>query len=268
MKPRHILLLLLLAVNVTFCPDTIIESPNIQDIRNYITQNDCHKDTLVIFDLDNTTYTPTNDFGSSHWFDALFKKYEKKYHDFDSTNYVAVQIYYAAQKYITMQPLEPVTPKLIKDLQATGIKVIALTLKGIEDRRLIKESLEIINCYIEQLKSIDIDFSHAAPASQELDLGDLARYKCGVIFTGINEKDIILERFFDMTGYHPKKIIFIDDKMKNIKVLHEVCKKRGIEYVGIRYSRIDERIRNFNLANTENELQDLFARHPELQQLA
>ena len=54
--------------------ETIIECNNIVDIYNHIKPNEYNKDTLVLFDVDNTIITAQSHLGSDQWFEALYKR--------------------------------------------------------------------------------------------------------------------------------------------------------------------------------------------------
>lgn len=148
-----------------------------------------------------------------------------------------------------MQVDEPVDHQmisLIKELQAKGIKVVALTnawtgsfgnISSLEDWR------------IKDLESIGYNFqdswnnSHAKVFShlKSKDPNRFPAFKSGVLFTCQLPKGKILEAFLEYTGLAPKEIIFIDDKKKNLNSLGAFCQKTGKKFIGFEYTAVAER---------------------------
>lgn len=51
-----------------------------------------------------------------------------------------------------------------------------------------------------------------------------------------------------------KKILFIDDKLKNIHSVEAACNKRGIPFTGLRYGYLDKAGRSFDPITTDYDL--------------
>ena len=72
------------------------------------------------------------------------------------------------------------------------------------------------------------------------------------------EKSLTLPEDLDtrpIIDFYPKKIVFIDDKEKNIIDMDEKIINYDIEYVGLRYGFLDEKIKNFNRAISNFQLE-------------
>ena len=243
---KIIILLILLCFNATHYA-FIIESDQLTVILNYIEPG-----TLVIFDIDNTLAHPLEELGSDEWF--CYKVNEKIAQGFDyitAVYYALPQTYYA-QFNIDLEPTEQNIPELIESLIARGIAVIALSTR----------SLFIAERTLEQLENINIFFfiPGVDPSDLVLPLIHPCLYKDGILFGGNNDKGEVLTCFFDIMNYHPKKVLFIDDKMKYLVSVEQALENIGIEFIGIRYTGCDERVNNFDA--TRSELQwDMLRKH-------
>ena len=66
-------------------------------------------------------------------------------------------------------------------------------------------------------------------------------------------------QFLHHIGFKPDKIIFIDDKLKYVTAVEKAVEAEGIEFVGIRYSRLDEEVKSFNIAKANQQLKEFLA---------
>ena len=60
-------------------------------------------------------------------------------------------------------------------------------------------------------------------------------FRDGILFCDIFSKGDCVRSFFEYIGWFPKKIIFIDDVLRNLSDVGEFCDENKIEYVGIEY---------------------------------
>jgi hypothetical protein len=117
---------------------------------------------------------------------------------------------------------------------------------------LTARSLELVDCTFKQLQSIDIDFSKTGFCSlQVLQFNELhhpAHYSQGVVFCSRNAKGKTLLQLFEKTKFQAKKIIFVDDKLQYLECVQKELAEKGIkDFIGIRYSFLDEKVKNFKL---------------------
>lgn len=243
---RQFLYSLLLAVSLSsqLCA-LIIESDSIQSIEQYV-----QEDTLVIFDIDNTIAMPKGTIGSDQWFGHLIRQAIKE--GFEGQHAVdhILPTYCEVQNAIDLRPVENCTVSYIKSLQERNIPAIALTAR----------SMPLVFRTVKQLKNIGIDFTHNSlyqrAISERLDHHWM--YKNGIIFCGRNGKDAVLTAFFDLIDHWPKRIIFVDDKLKYIEQITQSFESHGIECVGIRYSHLDEWVKSFDPKLAQKELHELY----------
>lgn len=240
---------LILLLNVLFsCAlnALVIESKHITDVLRYIDD----ESALIVFDIDNTLAELECELGSDQWFYAMVQQQVKQGIDAHDAIKDILPLYLSLQLVGALQPVEEVAPFLVKDLQRQQYKVIALTAR----------SLSLVRRTFEQLDAIDIDFSTSGLSNEEIDLKlDFpCVHKDGIVFSSNNNKGKVLLAFLDYVGYHPRKVIFIDDKIKNINTVREAVESRGIEFVGIRYGRLDEKVAQFDLEKTNTDLENFF----------
>jgi hypothetical protein len=121
-------------------------------------------------------------------------------------------------------------------LQNSRVPVLILTARDpIEQRHTQK-----------QIDSIQLHLSNDFPEKFTFSSPHPGLYERGVIYCGDNPKEEALFSFFQYTGRRPKKIIFVDDKQEQVKKVESGVENLGIEFVGIRFSGADERVRSFN----------------------
>ena len=209
----------------------IIEINKIDKINEYIDQ-----DTLVIFDLDNTVYEKAQSYGSDQWYDYTFKTNLEKMKSSDKAFDVTYKEWVQIDAITEVKPVEKNTKKIIDDLQNKNLKVMALTTRG------FISALAAIN----QLNSIEINFSISSPFSEEIFFESGGNYKNGILFANGKNKAEVLKGFFEKIKFKPKKIVFIDDKHKNVLSLEPFCDKENIKYFGLRYGFMDKKVRNFD----------------------
>lgn len=154
---------------------------------------------------------------------------------------------------IIQQSVVPIDTKLvnlINDLQNRGIKVVALTnglvgkygrIKSMED--LLLRQLTTLNYHFER------SWMNVKNSTLNLSKGKNILFKDGVIFTSVltskASKGDSLLAFFKYANINPKKVIFIDDKRKNLKSVLNSLKKNNIEFVGIEYTAARDKHLNF-----------------------
>lgn len=225
----------------------IVESNRITDIYEHIAPEEYNKDTLVIFDICNTLGAPPTDLGSDQWFSALFQQGMNDSHSTDEALSKALAPYCYAQHHRWLEPIEPDTVETVKSLQQRGITVIALTARG----------LYLFYRTLEQLHRIDIDFTHTSPRKAVTPYGvkNQSLYSHGIIFAGALNKGDVLKHWLEQLQFQPKKIIFVDDKLKNIESVAHAIKTTNYPFVGIRYGHLDQRVKSFDMHKTEQEYQ-------------
>ncbi|MES2504419.1 MAG: DUF2608 domain-containing protein [Myxococcota bacterium] len=175
-------------------------------------------DTLILLDLDNTLFEAKKGNMKAHanWFHDLLKKYPTE-------RQKILQHHRAAIKTAEYQPVESITPELIKDWQNRGIAVMALT----------SRNMVLVEATLRQVKSVGVDFSLTSPRRKEK-----SRYfQQGILFANNQfPKGEALTAYLKETGFVPKRIILVDDLLPN---LESVCKSTGA--IGLFYPLVDDK---------------------------
>lgn len=223
------------------------ESMTIVDVLDYIDLNnpvDC-QNTLVIFDIDNTLAAPAGVLGSDQWFEYMVSKWVQKGLTVDQAVSAVLPTYLMVHFRAGLEPIEECTVAIIHRLQAAGVRVMCLTTR----------SFFMAVCAEQQLARIGLRFAlPEVDSMEEIIIGATcypALYLGGILFCGANTKSSMLKLFFDQIRYQPGKIIFMDDKHKNIMCLENAFTDSGIEYIGLRYGACDERVKAFNPAHAD-----------------
>ena len=135
-------------------------------------------------------------------------------------------------------------PEIINQAQKKGIIVFALTSGYASDYGTIKNRADL---RIKLIKDVDIDFSKSKSiepidlSNNKLSVDDndsKPLFQDGVIFASKISKGEILGRFLKAAKLKPKKIVFIDNQLRNVILVEAKCKELGIEYVGIHFTKL------------------------------
>lgn len=138
--------------------------------------------------------------------------------------------------------------RIIHDLQNKNVKVIALTNGLVGTCGYVKSMDRLL---IQQLRDLDYHLEKSW-----LDLKNAQIYMTkskdrkilfaeGIVFANkmISKasKGESLLAFFKYADFYPKKVIFIDDKLKNLKSVSNILEKQGVEFIGFEYTKAKNR---------------------------
>lgn len=148
---------------------------------------------------------------------------------------------------------------IIENLQKSNIKVLALTNCATGKFGLIPN---MENWRIAELNKHGYHFYKSWKDLQDISLKSLMKsgnaanpvYKDGILFVDqTGEKGPVLDAFLKYAKIKPKKIIFIDDKSKNLVSVEEFAKQHNIEFLGIEYTKTseDKEMLNQNIAELQ-----------------
>ena len=231
--------------NRTSC---IIESRSIRDVLDYAN----NQQTIVVFDLDNTLVHPGQELGSDQWFSHIFN--EKLASGMSRPDVLAfiLPIYYEIYNRIALYPVEPEGPAILSTLQKKGIKTVALTTK----------SLPLVARTQIQLKDAGFSFAPTGCFNCELtvQLEKPALLCQGIIFCNDNNKGPTLLKILHTLNCTPKKIVFVDDKLSHLLDVEKECLLNKIEFIGIRYGKLDPVVAQFDPARAEQQYAALFGK--------
>ncbi len=187
----------------------------------------------VLVDLDNCLFEAKQSLGHANWFyDLVVEKM-----DLGMSKQAAVAEAYPewikTQQVCPVKPLESDFVDLIKNLQKEGFVVMGLT----------HRQPSVAQATINQTNSLGISFADSAVWSEEFspEAPHPALFSGGILFVNDNNsKGEVFSSFLAHVQKWPEKVLFIDDKMKNVASLREALEPKGIEYIGIHYTAIAE----------------------------
>ncbi len=223
------LLVLLLASTLSWA--RIIETKNVAAILSEI-----DADTLVFFDIDQTTITPTTALGSRAWWEHFQNKVM-------AADIIKEQIFPHIIPWINQvarntpqQLVEPEIAALIRSLQERGITVWALTGR----HKVAPWDPHYGEATREQLFSFGIDFERSTPPTGvQFDEARLpVSYAYGILFTDGKQKGPVLKDFLQALDHRPTKVVMIDDLISFLNSIEESMSREGIPFVGFHYTRL------------------------------
>ena len=226
------LLLPLLIIQLSW--GEIIESTTMKDLEKYVDKN-----TLLIFDLDNTIVAPAQTLGSDQWFEYNVKKYESRGLEKRAATDKSIEDWSRVQNATAIKPVESVTPELIIRFQNSGIKTMGLTARP----------PELAETTLRQLSTIGVNLNRNSVLTTtplNPSNGDF-RFQNGIVFLGPRySKGEVLVQFLKLNKLSPTKIVFVDDKEKHVKSVEAELAKENIPYIGLRYGAADKDVKNFS----------------------
>lgn len=212
----------------------IIEAESIEEMVKHIS----HADTLVVCDLDNTLIETTIHFGSVQWGEDFIRKLVLGGKSQAEAEEEVKYRWFSILPHIPMRLIETKTPKVLQDIHQKGIPVFGLTARFPEE----------VSYTLQRLRQFDLNFNKNY-LNCELSLKHAARFEEGILFCGTkNRKSDALLHFLQQNDLQPRKIIFVDDKLHHLEDLANSLTRTPIEYVGIRFSGSDKRVKGFNAA--------------------
>lgn len=225
--------LLLLIPLFTLKPQPIIETHNIAKMLSHVNKN-----TLVLLDIDNTIIELTQTLGTPQWFSIYYQQKIKEGMTHEQAMKETVHIYVKVNHLSNAKPVDTKTAKIIKNLQKKGITILGLTSR---DDSLFETTIKHLS-----FAEVDFNTGKFKNFATKLTSGDRSKVQNGIIFTGGQNKGDCLIDFLSKVQWYPKKVLFVDDQLKNIKEVHQGLKKVNIPFKGIRYSFLDEKLKNIN----------------------
>lgn len=211
----------------------VFESDRLESLQPYF----C-KETLVIFDYDNTLVESEQHLGSAQWRSYIRAKALDAGFCPTKAEEMVDRFWQFVQPLIRQRLVQSNTLELLRQWKTKPhIDFIVLT---------AREPLEKEYTF-RQLSELKLDFSKAQRWSYlNLVLPYPGIYEKGVIFAGENDKGTTLEAYLQLQEHLPKRIVFIDDKKEQIDTVQHTVERFGIEFIGIRYSATDKRVHAFN----------------------
>ena len=113
---------------------------------------------------------------------------------------------------------------------------------------LTARSMVLMQKTVDNLASLGIGFSSGLHhRGFMVDMHHPAFFYEGIIFCSGYGKGPVLKRFLEITGLRPSTIIMIDDKRSYLESVEAICRVAGIEFIGLRYGYLDEKVASYQL---------------------
>jgi len=186
--------------------------------------------TLVVFDIDNTLLESAQTLGSDQWFDAHIEELTEKYSDKEKAFNETSNLWIRLQQVTNMQPVEAITPSLVRNLQNRGIVVMALTARP----------WEVASVTNEHLNRAGIDLTRTSPKAE------VEHYTNGIVFAGRAKKGDVLKSFLAEVGLSPRKIVFVDDKAKHTVTVDASLSTLDVPHIEFRYGAADPKVYGYD----------------------
>ncbi|NRB10566.1 MAG: DUF2608 domain-containing protein [Rickettsiaceae bacterium] len=224
-------LLIIIIFYTKICTAEIIIANDISTIEKQLLEAD--ENTLILFDVDQVLITPTDEYNRKisirkDLYRALEKKYPRQ------------QLKVILSDYYRKRTVKLVNPKIINLLQQLKQRKIPFTALTAWNTGTYGTIEAIENYRFKELNQVSISFIDTSPFPDtnfpEVQGTDgVPMIMQGAILTALVDKAIVLKQALKTSNINPKKIIFIDDRIKYVKSVEKMCAKENIDYVGIHY---------------------------------
>lgn len=202
------------------------------------------KDTLVVFDCDEVLITPDDTLFSPVNEDNYKKtiQYLNKKVGFSKADDILISI----RKRHKFRLLNDELPNIIKNMQNRGVSVVVLTAHWTGEFHNIKSVEDLRK---NELNQFDFDFKKSwndvgkivfYELPTKLPKYNITKYPIfenGIIFACNIDKGAMLQKFLNHVSRTFDKVIFVDDKMKNIRSIKKFCEMNNIRGKCIQYKK-------------------------------
>lgn len=206
--------------------------------------------TLVIFDVDHVLMRPKDLFFHPRWnkhpaVQACIHALTRHARSWERQ--VNTMVLQAEETWVDQRILS-----ILGQLRQRGIPTIALTKSAAGE--VGHSGTLLIDLYQAKLGALGISFTNLSPFQQELIFTELPNRRSrgqpkmrgghpmmrhGMIFTGRNDKGLVLGLALRRLDYTPKRIIMIDDRWRNLKAVQDYCEQQGIAFQGIHFTAVE-----------------------------
>lgn len=233
--------------------------------------------TLIIFDMDDTLLVPsekicyldyreTNDFDpADRDFVTQMRQNLKKLFDAQNSPTYQIKLFSSVWGKMHFSPVEPTSVFTIRQLQARGAKVVALTaintgkfgaIENMQEWRL--DNLREVGLdFGDSFTTKEISFEHLTPHNDNPPV-----YYHGILCSAGSTKGKVLAAFLDSVDFKPSKILFFDDVYKHCISVADEMKKSGIAVQCYHYRAAYKEKIKFNQAVVQHQF-DHWVKHEE-----
>jgi len=210
---------------------------------------------LVVLDIDNTLLAMEQDLGSDQWYS--WQQEMSAMHPCSAMvigDRLAVQgaMFYAS----AMRPTQPNAAQQVRRMQDAGLKVIALTSRGVDYRLSTFRELRR-NGFSFWSSAWPPQRGFAEPLTPQGFKHPIV-YEDGVAFVSGQDKGVALKALLDRAGgSYPTLIVAVDDKQEHLNSLMSAFSWSGTKIHAWRYTREDDVIAAFSPSAANAEWKEL-----------
>ena len=173
---------------------------------------------LIVLDIDNTIFKPPNNYGSDQWFDWQLSILNKNKFSVATNFNELLNIYTEIHKNIDLLLCEENMPKYIKKLKQKDFYFILLTARNGDTYINLKKNLKYYDIWDCIYKNNNINNLIDIKSEN----GQVPLYKDGLLMAAGNNKSKILINYLQQLDFNFDKIVFIDDKAKNLQDMYSI----------------------------------------------
>lgn len=196
--------------------------------------NKLDSNSLILFDVDATLIVPDDAILRPKG-KALFKKLISNHSDTDKDLFRDIRMS-APHSIVDHKSI-----KLVRKLQRKKIPVLAFTAAAAN-----LKNAKPGEWRVRELKGYGFDFSRSFqnlttlffPKNPEQPYCPM--YNSGVLYSSLHPKGDILVLFLQSIDLKPKKVIFIDDELDQVRCVVDAMDKQGIPCIGIHYTAVND----------------------------
>lgn len=196
--------------------------------------------TLLLFDIEDVLIVPLPEYDMSQPYrKSLISQYKKTLSEQQLDEMLSVIL-----KNRKVRLVDSDTLKIFDSIKKRHIPTTVLTKCSTKSYGVIDNMADF---RMNELRKLGLDFTKLSPFTKDAILPDMVTdrpekqtktpiVKSGMIFTSRLNKAKVLENVFKQYNFHPTKIIFIDDKLKNLRALEELSQKLHIDFIGFEFT--------------------------------
>lgn len=223
------------------CFAQITEVNSMQEAKRYFENADCN--TLALFDIDMVLiqpHDPAFQMANMNRYKSYVKSFMNSLSQDEKELFLTLMLLESDSILI-----ETHTPLFLNQLSQQGIPTLALTANLTGQ---LGDIAYLEGWKSERLRKVGIDFRSSTPLKENLYFSELASfrenypaYQDGILFTNgsLCSKGDLLIHFLQVAQLSPPRLIFIDDRLDNIKSVEKALIKyypktvySGIHYLG------------------------------------
>lgn len=220
----------------------IVETNEISSVSNYTNEH-----SLVLFNVSDTLYSPSNTLANSQWREYFSKQVCAQVADAEKAQELILKTKNMIVNQIPKKPCESNAAPLIQKLQDQKQALFGITRKYAH----AAYADNFADITYKHLVSVGVDFEKTLTYmafNESLDEASETNYTLahGILFTNKNPEGPAVAAFLRHMKVLPKNIVVIDNDLESLVNIENSLKDSAIPFVGLRYGRCDQLIQNFD----------------------